>query len=69
MTAIDWFSLMHPVLVMLFVYSVVATTRLRILVREKPLGITQPRPLWFPCSARPWSLERPSLEEQRACRC
>ena len=42
MTAIDWFSLLHPVLVILFVYPVVgATIRLGILVREKRLGITQ----------------------------
>jgi hypothetical protein len=41
-TAIDWFSLLHPVLVILFVYPVVgATIRLGILVREKRLGITQ----------------------------
>jgi hypothetical protein len=42
MTAIDWFALLHPVLVILFVYPVVgATIRLGILVREKRLGITQ----------------------------
>ena len=42
MTAIDWFSLLHPVLVILFVYPVMgATVRLGILVREKRLGITQ----------------------------
>jgi hypothetical protein len=42
MTTIDWFSLLHPVLVILFVYPVVgATIRLGILVREKRLGITQ----------------------------
>lgn len=42
MTPIDWFSLLHPVLVILFVYPVVgATIRLGILVREKRLGITQ----------------------------
>jgi hypothetical protein len=41
-TAIDWFALLHPVLVILFVYPVVgATIRLGILVREKRLGITQ----------------------------
>ena len=47
MTAIDWFSLIHPVLVILFVYPVVgATIRLGILVREKRLGITkQPAPV------------------------
>ncbi|MFM2121825.1 MAG: hypothetical protein RLZZ589_262 [Cyanobacteriota bacterium] len=47
MTAIDWFSLLHPVLVILFVYPVVgATVRLGILVREKRLGITkQPAPV------------------------
>ena len=47
MTAIDWFSLLHPVLVILFVYPVVgATIRLGILVREKRLGITkQPAPV------------------------
>lgn len=42
MTAIDWFSLIHPVLVILFVYPVVgATVRLGILVRERRLGITR----------------------------
>ena len=42
MTAIDWFSLLHPVLVILFVYPVMgATIRLGILVRENRLGITQ----------------------------
>lgn len=42
MTPIDWFSLLHPVLVILFVYPVVgATIRLGILVRERRLGITQ----------------------------
>ncbi|MBM5807202.1 MAG: DUF4079 domain-containing protein [Cyanobacteria bacterium M_surface_10_m2_179] len=42
MTALDWFALLHPVLVILFVYPVVgATIRLGILVREKRLGITQ----------------------------
>jgi len=41
-TAIDWLSLLHPVLVMLFVYPVVgATVRLGILVREQRLGITR----------------------------
>lgn len=47
MTPIDWFSLLHPVLVILFVYPVVgATIRLGILVREKRLGITkQPAPV------------------------
>ena len=42
MTAIDWLALLHPVLVILFVYPVVgATIRLGILVREKRLGITE----------------------------
>lgn len=42
MTPIDWLSLLHPVLVILFVYPVVgATIRLGILVRERRLGITQ----------------------------
>ncbi|MFM7086023.1 MAG: DUF4079 family protein [Cyanobium sp.] len=42
MTALDWFSLLHPVLVILFVYPVVgATIRLGILVRERRLGVTQ----------------------------
>ena len=47
MTPIDWLSLLHPVLVILFVYPVVgATIRLGILVREKRLGITkQPAPV------------------------
>jgi hypothetical protein len=41
MTAINWFSLLHPVLVILFVYPVVgATIRLGLLVRERRLGIT-----------------------------
>ena len=41
MTALDWLALLHPVLVILFVYPVVgATIRLGILVREKRLGIT-----------------------------
>lgn len=42
MTAIDWLALLHPVLMILFVYPVVgATIRLGILVREKRLGLTQ----------------------------
>ena len=42
MTPLDWLSLLHPVLVILFVYPVVgATIRLGSLVREKRLGITQ----------------------------
>lgn len=42
MTPLDWFDLLHPVLVVLFVYPVVgATIRLGILVRERRLGITQ----------------------------
>ena len=47
MTPIDWLSLLHPVLVILFVYPVVgATIRLGILVRENRLGITkQPAPV------------------------
>jgi len=46
MTPIDWLALLHPVLVILFVYPVVgATIRLGILVREKRLGITQQPPL------------------------
>jgi hypothetical protein len=47
MTAIDWLALLHPVLVILFVYPVVgATIRLGILVREKRLGISkQPPPV------------------------
>lgn len=41
MHPIDWFALLHPVLVILFVYPVVgATIRLGILVREKRLGVT-----------------------------
>ena len=45
MTAIDWFALLHPVLVILFVYPVVgATIRLGILVRERRLGITKQLP-------------------------
>ncbi|MCT0198316.1 DUF4079 domain-containing protein [Synechococcus sp. CS-1325] len=40
MTPIDWFSLLHPVLVILFVYPVVgATIRLGILARERRLKI------------------------------
>ena len=42
MTFADWFALLHPVLMILFVYPVVgATIRLGILVREQRLGITQ----------------------------
>jgi hypothetical protein len=42
MTPIHWLALLHPVLVILFVYPVVgATIRLGILVREQRLGITQ----------------------------
>ena len=45
MTAIDWFALLHPVLVILFVYPVVgATIRLGILVRERRLGVTKQLP-------------------------
>ena len=45
MTPIDWFALLHPVLVILFVYPVVgATIRLGILVRERRLGITKQLP-------------------------
>lgn len=41
MTVLDWFALLHPVLMILFVYPVVgATIRLGILVRERRLGIT-----------------------------
>jgi hypothetical protein len=44
MTTIDWFSLLHPVLVILFVYPVVgATIRLGILARERRLKI-HPQP-------------------------
>jgi uncharacterized membrane protein len=44
MTAIDWFALLHPVLVILFVYPVVgATIRLGILARERRLKI-HPQP-------------------------
>ncbi len=40
MTACDWLSLLHPVLMILFVYPVVgATVRLGILVRERRLAI------------------------------
>ena len=40
MTATDWFSLLHPVLIILFVYPVVgATIRLGILARERRLKI------------------------------
>jgi hypothetical protein len=47
MSAIDWFALLHPVLVILFVYPLMgATVRLGLLVREKRLGITkQPEPV------------------------
>ena len=42
MTGIDWLSLVHPALVILFVYPVIgATVHLGILVRERRLGITQ----------------------------
>jgi hypothetical protein len=42
MTALDWLALLHPVLIVLFVYPVIgATIRLGILVREKRLGITR----------------------------
>ncbi|MFM7313685.1 MAG: DUF4079 family protein [Cyanobium sp.] len=42
MTSIDWFALLHPVLMILFVYPVIgATIRLGILVRERRLGITE----------------------------
>lgn len=45
MPAIDWFALLHPVLIILFVYPVAgATIRLGILVRERRLGITQQLP-------------------------
>lgn len=45
MTPIDWLALVHPVLIILFVYPVVgATIRLGILVRERRLGITQQLP-------------------------
>lgn len=41
MTARAWWALLHPTLMILFVYPVVgATIRLGILVREKRLGIT-----------------------------
>ncbi|WP_254217320.1 DUF4079 domain-containing protein [Synechococcus sp. CCY 9618] len=40
MTATDWFALLHPVLIILFVYPVVgATIRLGILARERRLDI------------------------------
>lgn len=40
MTATDWFSLLHPVLIILFVYPVVgATIRLGLLARERRLKI------------------------------
>jgi hypothetical protein len=40
LTAVDWLQLLHPVLMILFVYPVVgATIRLGILVREKRLEI------------------------------
>ncbi|UPM49720.1 DUF4079 domain-containing protein [Synechococcus sp. A10-1-5-1] len=47
MSTIDWFALLHPVLVILFVYPLMgATVRLGLLVREKRLGITkQPEPV------------------------
>ncbi|MFM1811573.1 MAG: hypothetical protein RLZZ336_511 [Cyanobacteriota bacterium] len=42
MTGIDWLALVHPALVILFVYPVIgATVHLGILVRERRLGITQ----------------------------
>lgn len=42
MTPIDWLALLHPVLMILFVYPVIgATIRLGILVRERRLGITR----------------------------
>lgn len=42
MSLADWVALLHPVLMILFVYPVVgATIRLGILVREQRLGITQ----------------------------
>jgi hypothetical protein len=48
MTASDWFSLLHPVLMILFVYPVVgATVRLGILVRERRLAIN-PLPATVP---------------------
>ncbi len=44
MTSIDWFALLHPVLVILFVYPVVgATIRLGFLARERRLKI-HPQP-------------------------
>lgn len=40
MTALDWLALLHPVLMILFVYPVIgATIRLGILVRERRLDI------------------------------
>lgn len=47
MTPLAWLALLHPVLIILFVYPVVgATIRLGILVREHRLGITvQPAPV------------------------
>ena len=40
MTATDWFALLHPVVIILFVYPVVgATIRLGILARERRLDI------------------------------
>jgi hypothetical protein len=48
MTASDWFSLLHPLLMILFVYPVVgATVRLGILVRERRLAIN-PLPATVP---------------------
>jgi hypothetical protein len=48
MTASDWFSLLHPLLMILFVYPVVgATVRLGILVRERRLEIN-PLPATVP---------------------
>jgi hypothetical protein len=42
LTAINWLALLHPVLMILFVYPVVgATIRLGLLVRERRLGITK----------------------------
>lgn len=42
MSATDWWALLHPALMILFVYPVVgATIHLGILVREKRLGITE----------------------------
>ena len=40
MSTTDWFALLHPVLIILFVYPVVgATIRLGILARERRLDI------------------------------